>query len=139
MKVVAKLWSCLLVLSVLAACGEIDLRRPRTPDPGPPEQVSGSPGRVAPNLRIPPGQLPPLGQCRIWKPGVPAGQQAKSANCDLLAARVPPGAWLIARPQAQPGRVLVEVYDAARDGVVSRRAAFDAASGELIEGTGLDE
>jgi hypothetical protein len=134
-----KLAIVMVAACTLAACGEIDLRGPRKPDPGPPAEVSGPPGKVASTLRIPPGHLPPVGQCRIWKPGAPPGHQGRSGDCDALSARVPPGAWLIARRQAQPGRVVVEVYDASRTGVVSRRATFDAANGAFVEGDDLDE
>jgi hypothetical protein len=30
---------------------------------------------------IPPGQLPPAGQCRVWYEGRPPGQQPRSTNC----------------------------------------------------------
>jgi hypothetical protein len=39
---------------------------------------------------IPPGQLPPAGQCRVWYEGRPPGQQPRSTNCrdaERIAAR----------------------------------------------------
>ncbi|MBD3615460.1 MAG: hypothetical protein HUJ22_02730 [Gracilimonas sp.] len=45
--------------------------------------------------KIPPGHLPPSGQCRIWLPNTPPGQQPPPGNCHELSRRVPPGAWLI--------------------------------------------
>jgi len=30
---------------------------------------------------IPPGQLPPAGQCRVWYEGRPPGQQPRATNC----------------------------------------------------------
>jgi hypothetical protein len=44
---------------------------------------------------IPPGHMPPPGQCRIWVPGVPPGQQSPPGDCHQLKHQVPPGAWLI--------------------------------------------
>lgn len=31
---------------------------------------------------VPPGQLPPAGQCRVWYDGVPPGRQPAPTNCD---------------------------------------------------------
>lgn len=44
---------------------------------------------------IPPGHMPPPGQCRIWFPGTPPGQQPPPGDCWELERQVPPGAWLI--------------------------------------------
>lgn len=32
--------------------------------------------------RVPPGHLPPAGQCRVWYDGRPPGQQPLATNCD---------------------------------------------------------
>jgi len=45
--------------------------------------------------KIPPGHMPPPGQCRIWIPGEPPGQQPPPGDCMELRRAVPPGAWLI--------------------------------------------
>ena len=45
--------------------------------------------------RIPPGHMPPPGQCRIWLPGKPPGQQPPPGDCRELERQLPPGAWLI--------------------------------------------
>lgn len=34
------------------------------------------------NQGIPPGQMPPAGQCRVWYEGRPPGQQPRATNCD---------------------------------------------------------
>lgn len=45
--------------------------------------------------RVPPGHMPPPGQCRIWYPGIPPGHQPPPGNCAVLSRHVPPDAWLI--------------------------------------------
>lgn len=44
---------------------------------------------------IPPGHLPPPGQCRIWYPDLPPGQQPPPGDCFELERRVPFGACLV--------------------------------------------
>jgi hypothetical protein len=48
---------------------------------------------------VPPGHMPPPGQCRIWYKGTPPGQQPPPGDCARLSAQVPPGAILVG-----PGR-----------------------------------
>lgn len=45
--------------------------------------------------RVPPGQLPPPGMCRIWLPGVPAGRQPAPMSCNEAARRLPPNARIL--------------------------------------------
>jgi hypothetical protein len=56
--------------------------------------VAGSPphGHA---YEVPPGHLPPPGQCRIWYPGVPPGQQPPPGDCYELSRHVPPDAYLV--------------------------------------------
>jgi hypothetical protein len=44
---------------------------------------------------IPPGHMPPPGECRIWYPNLPPGQQPPPGNCEQLRNQVPAGAKLI--------------------------------------------
>lgn len=45
-------------------------------------------------LFVPPGQYPPTGQCRVWIPDRPPGQQARPAACNALGD-IPPGAFIL--------------------------------------------
>ena len=51
----------------------------------------GAQGRGRANSQgIPPGQMPPAGQCRVWYDGVPPGRQPRATNCreaERIAAR----------------------------------------------------
>lgn len=46
-------------------------------------------------VHIPPGHLPPPGQCRIWFPDRPPGHQPPPGPCRKLRHQVPPGAVLV--------------------------------------------
>lgn len=44
--------------------------------------AQGNGRNSARNQGIPPGQMPPAGQCRVWYEGRPPGQQPSPTNCD---------------------------------------------------------
>jgi hypothetical protein len=44
--------------------------------------AQGNGRNSARNQGIPPGQMPPAGQCRVWYEGRPPGQQPRATNCD---------------------------------------------------------
>jgi ABC-type Zn2+ transport system substrate-binding protein/surface adhesin len=46
-------------------------------------------------VKVPPGHLPPPGECRIWFPDRPAGHQPPPGDCRELSRRVPHGAVLV--------------------------------------------
>ncbi|OPY77218.1 MAG: hypothetical protein A4E65_02816 [Syntrophorhabdus sp. PtaU1.Bin153] len=79
-------------------------------------------------LSIPPGHYPPPGECRIWYPDRPPGQQPPSAGC----SQVPPGAWVITHPKDRSGYAHVTVYDPQRPGSVYVEGEFDIGSGTFI-------
>ena len=55
--------------------------------------------------KIPPGQLPPAGMCRIWIDGVPPGQQPAPTDCQTAVANKPANARVIWGDQtAFPGK-----------------------------------
>jgi hypothetical protein len=45
-------------------------------------------------LFVPPGQYPPIGQCRVWIHDRPPGQQARAAPCNALGT-IPDGAFIL--------------------------------------------
>lgn len=54
------------------------------------------PGRaIGSGVQVPPGHLPPPGECRIWFPDRPPGHQPPPGDCASLRWRVPPGAVLV--------------------------------------------
>lgn len=84
------------------------------------------------HLGIPPGHLPPPGQCRIWMPGRPPGHQPPPGQCRVLKAQVPVGAWLLYRPSHDRKHVEVSVYDLERPRVVVMVRVYEADSGQLV-------
>ncbi len=89
---------------------------------------------TAATLGIPPGHLPPPGQCKVWMPGEPPGQQKKryqAGDCSSVQRQVPPGGWLVYRPSKDKKEVRVSVYDSRRPEVIAIRF-FDLATGVLL-------
>ena len=84
------------------------------------------------HLGIPPGHLPPPGQCRIWIPGRPPGHQPSPGQCRALQAEVPVGAWLVYRPSHYRKHVEVSVYDFERPRVVVTVRIYEADSGRFV-------
>lgn len=54
-------------------------------------------GRIYPfgDLGIPKGHLPPPGECKVWIPGLPPGQQGPPESCSSAFRNAPLGAWVI--------------------------------------------
>lgn len=116
-------------LAVLAAtaCSSISSPPPRQPSPA----AQRGPSTAA-TLGIPPGHLPPPGQCRVWLPGHPPGHQARPRGCDGIERHAPAGSWIVYRPSRDRKVVHVRVVDQRRPGVVIRLRVYDAQRGTLI-------
>jgi len=89
---------------------------------------------TASTLSIPPGHLPKAGECRIWIPGTPPGQQPKpkSRACAGIAPFAPPGSWIIYRPTDDNKVVHIREVDSRRAGTVVRIRIFDIETNRLL-------
>ena len=97
----------------------------------PPEPVSteGRHEEGAP-LGIPRGHLPPPGECRIWYPDQPPGQQPPPLSCHEAMTSAPRGTWVLYRPQRE--EVHARVLDPRRAGVVVQVRVFAAEDGRYL-------
>ena len=119
-----------MAIVALGGCGGSVVVAPDGPEPAPRPRAANT--STAATLGIPPGHLPPPGECRIWRPGVPPGHQAPPGDCAILAREVPPSAWLLYRPSRKSKEVRVSVYDDRRPTRVVTVRFFDARSGKLL-------
>jgi hypothetical protein len=101
-------FAALLVSAPLAAQGRG--KHFRTDDPSRTSQIPQIPRTSERTTRssrdkIPPGQLPPAGMCRIWIDGVPPGQQPAPTDCQTAVANRPANARVIwGSQQSFPGK-----------------------------------
>ena len=84
------------------------------------------------HLGVPPGHLPPPGECRVWYPGRPPGHQPPPGHCATLKRHVPAGAWLLHRPGDDRKHVRVTAYDDRRPGVVLAVRLYEANTGVFV-------
>ena len=97
--------------ALLAAC-TVKTTSPHSPAP---ETQRRGNSEVVHTLGIPPGHLPPPGQCRVWVQGRPPGQQARPRSCSGIASSAPTGSWILYRP-GRDKSVHVHVMDPSRQG-----------------------
>jgi hypothetical protein len=118
-----------LALAVLTAtaCSSFSSSRPEQPAPA----VRRGPSTAA-TLGIPPGHLPPPGECRVWLPGEPPGHQPRARSCARIERTAPAGSWIVYRPTEDRNVVHVRVVDERRPGVVVRVRVYDIRRGMLI-------
>jgi hypothetical protein len=122
-----------LVLLAAMACSSISTTTKSKPAPAPAPAPAQKQGKsTAATLGIPPGHLPPPGQCRVWMPGEPPGHQAKARSCANIERSAPAGSWIVYRPTEDKKVVHVKVVDQSRPGVVVHVRIYDLASGSLI-------
>ncbi len=98
-----------------------------------PESGADENASTAARFGVPPGHLPPAGQCRVWMPGEPPGQQKKKypvGQCSTLRASIPAGGWLIYRPTDNKKEIRVWEYGSGRQLVTER--VYSAITGELL-------
>lgn len=95
---------------------------------------------TAATLKIPPGHLPPVGSCRVWRPGTPPGHQAPPRSCVGIERQAPAGSWILYRPTGDRKVVHVREVDGYRPGVIGRIRVHDARSGAYLrEAASSDE
>lgn len=134
---------CLLVAAV-GCSGNSPVETGPSPRPdvvatGPGTVVTTGSRSTAATLGIPPGHLPPAGQCRVWEPGRPPGRQRHlpSGDCRAVGHAVRPGQWLVYRPGDNRKVVEVRTYEATGGRVVVRfTRIFDIATGALLSESG---
>ena len=88
---------------------------------------------TAARFGVPPGHLPPVGQCRVWMPGEPPGQQKKKypvGQCSILRQSIPAGGWLIYRPTDSKREIRVWEYGSGLEVLAER--VYDSVTGELL-------
>jgi hypothetical protein len=83
-------------------------------------------------LRIPPGQLPPAGNCRVWYPDRPPGQQPRAESCAKAEAAATGESWILYRPREDPRLVHVRILDPDQAGVILRVRVYDAERGTYL-------
>jgi len=91
-----------------------------------PEPAARRGPSTAATLGIPPGHLPPPGQCRVWLPGEPPGHQPRARSCANIDRTAPAGSWIVYRPSEDRKVVHVRVVDERRPGVVVHLRVYDA-------------
>lgn len=70
---------------------------------------------------VPRGQYPPAGECRVWYPNRPAGQQPPPTSCNRLAgARLEPGAFILHGDRAYDAEYNWQDEERRRPGTVGR-------------------
>jgi hypothetical protein len=101
-------------------------------------QTHGDRDRVGP-LGIPEGHLPQPGECRVWYPGRPPGQQPPPQQCGKAEASAPPASWVLYRPADDRRVVHVRVTHPRRAGVIVRINLYDAQKGTYLGTKELDD
>ena len=70
---------------------------------------------------VPRGHYPPPGECRVWYPNRPAGQQPPPTSCDRLAGgRLEPGAFILHGDRAYDADYNWQEENRRRPGTVGR-------------------
>jgi hypothetical protein len=83
-------------------------------------------------LGIPAAQLPPPGECRLWKPGRSLKEQGRAGSCSAIEATAPAESWVLYRPEQDPRLVHVRVIDPHQKGLVIQVRVYDAARGTYL-------
>jgi hypothetical protein len=125
--------SCTAAIAVVLACAP-----PSTPPAPDPEVIEGEDrrarrdrDRIGP-LAIPEIHLPEPGQCRVWYPGRPVGEQPAQQGCNEAEASAPPATWVLYRPPDDKRVVHARIIHPERPGVVIRIDLYDGEKGTYL-------
>lgn len=83
-------------------------------------------------LGIQPDEYPPLGSCRVWMSGTPAGQQQPPCSCFSLIMNVPAGAMVLYRPTSDKSVLQVTKYHSANPNKIVSTDLYDVKSGKYL-------
>lgn len=83
-------------------------------------------------LRIPRAQLPAPGNCRVWYPGRPLGQQPPPQACAAAETSAPPETWILYRPREDPRLIHVRILDPDQAGAILQIRVYDAERGTYL-------
>ncbi len=97
-----------------------------------PEPETGPERDPTADLDVPPGQIPGVGDCRIWIPGRAAGGQSPSRSCEGIEADAPAGSWILSRPAENRRLVRVGYVHRSRAGEVVRTVLYEASTGRFL-------
>ena len=105
-------WLLVFLLLLNAGCGTYGVvvssgsGGGQAPEPVPQQAPRSYPSYHS--LHIPPGHLPPPGECRIWFPGRPPGHQPPPVSCAEAISEAPAGSWVLHRDGNEPGILEVQ-------------------------------
>jgi hypothetical protein len=80
---------------------------------------------------IPLNELPKPGDCRIWYPGKSPLEQPSAGPCTERLDQVPPGAWLVYRPEQTPQYIQIREYPVQSGGTIVVKN-YDARTGLYV-------
>ena len=134
MRSAQSLAACLALLAASACSSNVGLSSSQTAPAARSRPANEAPGRrsTAATLGIPPGHLPPVGQCRVWVPGTPPGRQARARACARIERTAPAGSWILYRPTEDRKVVHVRMISAEHAGRVVRVRVYDVERGTYL-------
>ena len=83
-------------------------------------------------LNVAEANLPPSGQCRIWKEKTTIVRQPQARSCQDIVRAAPAGSMILERPSKDKKVIRVRYVDARHLGVVVRVRVFDALTGKYL-------
>ena len=135
MRSAKSLAACLAILGAFACSSNVALS---SSEPAPararsrPARDASAHRSTAATLGIPPGHLPPVGECRVWVPGTPPGRQARARSCARIERTAPAGSWILYRPSTDRKVVHVRTVSSDHAGRVVRIRIYDIERGAYL-------